>query len=128
VSLDGPLTFLGFQVDRATAHPGGTIVLQSFWKVEETPHRLLSLMAHLVGSDGTPIAVGDGLGVAIEQWQPGDVIVQRHRLDIPENAPAGKYRLVTGVYWLDTMERWVTQDEAGNTSSSIDLTTVEVQR
>lgn len=128
VSLDGPLTFLGFQIDQAAVHPGETLVLQSFWKVEETPQRLLSLMAHLVGTDGIPIAVGDGLGVTIEQWQPGDVIVQRHRLDIPEDTPAGEYHLVTGGYWLDTMERWATQDEAGNLSSSIDLTTVEVQR
>jgi hypothetical protein len=73
-------------------------------------------MLHLVGVDSVPMAVGDGLGVPIDQWRAGDVLVQRHRLLIPEGALPGNYQLQTGAYWLDTMERWTgtrgTGDEA----------------
>jgi hypothetical protein len=44
--------------------------------------------------------------VPLESWQVGDVIVQRHRLAVPLEAPAGEYMLYTGAYWLDTLERW----------------------
>jgi hypothetical protein len=83
-------------------------------------------MAHLLGPDGVPVAVGDGLGVPVEGWQPGDIIVQRHRLSVPEDAPPGEYRLQTGAYWLDTMERWSLRDEYGNLNDRLVLTTVEV--
>ncbi|NMC01479.1 MAG: hypothetical protein GYA30_03790, partial [Chloroflexi bacterium] len=39
----------------------------------------------------------------IDQWQTGDIIVQRHRLPAPESEG---YAFRLGGYWLDTMERW----------------------
>jgi hypothetical protein len=60
-------------------------------------------MMHLRDAGGTPIAVGDGLGYPAGQWRAGDRLVQRHRLDVPEGA-SGTYTLVTGAYWLDTLE------------------------
>ena len=62
-------------------------------------------MLHLIGPGGTPVVVGDGLGVPLESWQVGDVLVQRHRLTLPQDAPIGDYTLYTGAYWLDTLER-----------------------
>ena len=126
VTLDGPLAFLGYQVDATNAHPGAVMELQTLWKANEIPSRPLSLMAHLIGSDGSTIAVGDGLGVPLDQWQPGDVIVQRHLLQVPEGTPAGEYQLQTGAYWLDTMERWVVQRSDGTRSDRIVLTAVSV--
>jgi hypothetical protein len=125
-AVEGPLVFLGYQTTATDTHPGGVIELWAFWEVRTVPARLLSLMAHLVGPDGVPVAVGDGLGVPVEQWQPGDVIVQRHRLGVPEGIPVGEYELQAGAYWLDTMERWAVQDAGGNVSERIVLTTVEV--
>ncbi len=101
-TLDGPLDFLGYtliqQVDG--------MELRTFWEVKEVPARPLSLMGHLLGADGTPVAVADGMGFPVDQWQPGDLIIQRHRLPLPADAPPGEYTLATGAYWLDTMERW----------------------
>jgi len=105
-SKDGPLRFLGYQIDRREARPGERITLETFWRVESVPEHPLSLMAHLVDATGVPIAVGDGLGVPIDQWRRDDVIVQQHPLEIPSEAVAGLYTLTTGGYWLETMERW----------------------
>jgi hypothetical protein len=107
-TLDSPLTFLGYDVSQIKARPSQTVLLRTYWRVEGAPGRPLSLMAHLVGQDGAPIAVGDGLGFPVEQWQPGDLIVQYHRLAAPRNTLPGDYWLQTGVYWLDTGERWST--------------------
>jgi len=76
-------------------------------------------MAHLLASDGTVVAVGDGLGFPIDGWQVGDVIVQRHAFDATEGAVA----LEIGAYWLDTLERWPTGD--GSNSLVVQFKTSE---
>ncbi len=106
----GPLTLLGYTVDRANPKPGETVHLETVWRVNSVPDKLLSLMAHVLGPDGRVVAAGDGLGVLIESWQPGDVFIQRHTLTLPADAPPGAYGLETGVYWLDDGKRWAAQD------------------
>jgi len=103
----GALTFLRYTVaESQAASPGTSLTIETWWRVEAVPERPLSLMLHLVGPGGQPVIVGDGLGVPHELWQVGDVLVQRHALSIPPDAPAGAYTPHTGVYWLDTVERW----------------------
>jgi hypothetical protein len=126
IKLDGPLAFLGYGVETSAVHPGETVLLRTFWEVREPPGRLFSLMAHLVGAGGAPIAVGDGLGVVVDQLQPGDVIVQRHRLPVPEGTAAGEYELRTGAYWLDGTEQWMVHLDEGTTSDFIRLESVAV--
>ncbi len=106
VEVDGPLDFLGYTLRDEGDSPEGVIVLETSWRVNAVPGRPLSLMAHLISPDGIAVAVGDGLGFPIEQWRPGDVIMQRHILAVPADARPGTYTVVTGAYWLDTMERW----------------------
>jgi hypothetical protein len=125
-SVDGPLSFLGFELDRPQASRGEELVLSTFWRVEWVPNRPLSLMAHLMGPDGVPVAVGDGLGAPVEGWAAGDTIVQRHRFSVPEDAPPGEYWLQSGAYWLDTTERWLFQDENGTQSDRLPLTAVQI--
>jgi hypothetical protein len=128
VTLDGPLTYAGYRQKELVAYSGETaLLLWTQWQVNEVPNRPLSLMAHLVGADGVPIAVADGLGVPIEQWKLGDVIVQRHHFAIPEDAPPGEYALQIGAYWLDTLERWPVWD-GEKESDQVEVGMVEVRR
>ena len=106
VTFDGLLTLLGYDAPVA-ATPGETVTVLTYWQVSATASlpvtRPLSLMLHLNGADGTPVAVGDGLAVPAIQWQAGDIIVQRHRLSIPAAGPPGPYTLIAGAYWLDDL-------------------------
>ncbi len=102
VAVEGPLDFLGYTLNTGDA----AIVLEAHWRVREIPGRPLSLLAHLVGPEGTGVAVGDGLGFPIEQWRTYDIIVQRHHLTIPEDVRGENYTIHIGGYWLDTLERW----------------------
>jgi len=114
IGTSGPLTFLGYETKIGPAEA----TLDTFWRVETLTDRPPSLMAHLLGADGLVVAVADGLGTSIENWQPGDVIVQRHRFQIPDNQ-GGPYYLQIGGYWLDTMERWEASSEDGDSADSI---------
>ena len=121
VVLDDTLAFLGYEAP-PTARPGETIEILTYWRVLARPARPLSLMLHLTGAGEIPVAVGDGLGVPLEQWQPGDIIVQRHRLVIPQDTASGPYQLTTGAYWLDTLERLNAEG-----SDLIEITPVQVR-
>lgn len=115
----GPLTFLGYEV-LAQRWPED-IELHTFWRVNAVPNRPLSIMAHLLATNGRPSAINDGLGVPIEVWRPGDIIVQRHRLRAPEDQGLDIAAIYTGVYWLDTMERWTFIGEKNDTYDRINL-------
>ncbi|MBN1889216.1 MAG: glycosyltransferase family 39 protein [Thermoflexales bacterium] len=105
VTLDGPLILEGYTLSASKARPGESLEMVTLWRVTANPARPLSLMAHLLDAAGHPVAVGDGLGVPVEFWQPGDLIAQRHKLSLPPDTAPGSYRLQTGAYWLDTLER-----------------------
>ena len=83
-------------------------------------------MGHMLDAQGELVAVSDGLGLPVEQWQPGDVIIQRHRFQVPLDESLTSVTIWTGAYWLDTMERWSFQDEAGNLLDRIGLQTFTV--
>ncbi len=100
--FSGPLLFLGYSLNRQR----DTLEIYTYWEVTALSGRPLSLLAHLARADGSVATVKDGLGVPIEYWQVGDVIVQRHAFSVPDEAPAEASLFFTGGYWLDTMERW----------------------
>ena len=97
------LTFLGYAAP--TLRAGETGVVETWWRIEARPAQPLSLMAHLLRADGIPLAVGDGLGVAVEQWLPGSLLIQRHALTIPADTPPGSYAFHVGAYTFPELER-----------------------
>jgi hypothetical protein len=124
ISLDGPLAFLGYTVTQGEQDS----TLLTYWQVISKPERAFSLMAHLVSKDDHHVSVGDGLGIPWHELKPGDVLVQRHLLSLPEDLPSGSYHFQTGGYWLDTMERWALRDEEEPAKDYIRLTDLEVSR
>jgi len=130
MALDGPLSFRGYAASKRVVRAGDTLEVETCWQVTALPQRPLSLMLHLDAPDGAHRLVADGLGVPIEQWQAGDIIVQRHEIKIPPDAPAGNYQLLTGAYWLDTLERWPIRsgDQTGTDTLTLSSITVEHSR
>jgi len=57
----------------------------------------------------------------------GDVIVQRHEIKIPSDAPAGNYQLLTGAYWLDTLERWPILSSSRSGADTLTLPSITVE-
>jgi hypothetical protein len=123
----GHLTFLGHTInDLSPAYPGQAVEVETWWRVDSLPERPLSIMMHLKGPGSFPATVGDGLGVPAENWQVGDVIVQRHALVLPPDAPPGEYTPTTGIYWLDTMERWIVERDGKAIGDQLILSAMEV--
>jgi hypothetical protein len=116
VVMQGPLVFLGV----AFYHSGKTLDAETWWRVSEGPiDRPFSVLGHLLLSDGQVVGQSDGLGISPLALHAGDVLVQRHTFAAPSD---GVYWLRTGVYWGDTMERWIVAD-----SPQFDLLLVKLQ-
>ena len=106
IPIDGPLAFLG-----VTVYEGeDALEIETWWRVTEgSVERPFSIMGHLLTAQGSQLAVDDGLGVSPLVLAEGDVLVQRHHFPPVEDGASAW--LLTGAYWLDTMERW--EDSGG---------------
>jgi hypothetical protein len=124
--LSGPLAFLGYRLEADSVSPGETLTVWTYWSVAAAPDYPLSLMAHLLNREGQAVAVNDGLGAPIENWQIGDVIVQRHALEIPPDAATGTYWIQTGAYTLTDLQRLAILSNGQPVADRIVLTQLEV--
>jgi hypothetical protein len=117
IPLAGPLSFLG-----VTAYPDSEgLEIETWWRVTEGPiTRSFSIMAHLITYEGDILGTADGLGVWPVTLLSGDIVVQRHRFPNPPEGIQVWFR--TGVYWLDTRERWLVADGPGADAIYVPLT------
>jgi hypothetical protein len=127
LSLEGPLTFLGYTLSHESVNAGQEIEFWTYWRVTQTTSQPLSLMAHLLKDDGQFVVAGDGLGVPITEWRTGDVLVQRHRVPVPEDTVPGNYWIQTGAYWLETLERWPIMLDGQTAGDRIVLSSIDVE-
>jgi hypothetical protein len=129
VLTTGPLTLEGYRLAGPTilAQRGTSITIWTAWRVTAVPARLVSIMAHLAAADGRVVATGDGLGVPIESWGIGDLILQAHRLKIPREAVPGTYRATTGLYALDNLQRFSFLADDRLAGDQLILTDIQVE-
>jgi hypothetical protein len=128
VALGETLAFLGYTTETTPAQAGEALVVATYWRVLTPPGQPLSLMAHLLRADGTPVAVGDGLGVPVEQWQPDDIIVQRHTFQLPPETAPGPLWLSVGAYTLPDVQRLPVSVNGAVVGDRLVVTQLEVKR
>ena len=92
-----------------TWQPGDILPLTLFWQRLAAIDDDYSIFVHLLDGSGTLAAQTDAPPVGglwpTSSWQEGEVIVDRHGLLLPEDLPAGVYKLQTGIYLPATGER-----------------------
>ena len=88
---------------------------------------LSGIVNPLIDAQGRVIAGADGLGVPIETWQVGDLIVQSHPLTVPPNTPPERYQIQTGLYRPDNVERYRILSGDHSTSDRWLLAAIEVK-
>jgi len=124
VAVGEVLSFVGYGAPEL--HIGETAVVEAWWRIKDQPTGPLSLMVHLLGPDGTVVAVGDALGVPGDQWTPGGLLIQRHTLVIPAGATPGAYALHLGAYTLPDVQRLPVSDGGGAPADSVVAALLEV--
>jgi 4-amino-4-deoxy-L-arabinose transferase-like glycosyltransferase len=89
--------------------PGATLGLSLYWQTEAPLAAGYKVFVHLIDPAGQIAVQRDnppvGESYPTTAWRPGEVIVDRHDLLIPVDAPPGVYRLAVGLYDGATLDR-----------------------
>ncbi|MGC9400102.1 MAG: ArnT family glycosyltransferase [Anaerolineae bacterium] len=120
------LFFRGYTLVDEEVQSDDMLIVETYWEVRARAFETLSIMLHLLGPEGTPAVVGDGLGFPISQWQPGDVFIQKHILALPTDAPAGEYTIYTGAYDLKTVTPYPIHSSDKTIGERLHLTTLHI--
>lgn len=93
----------GYSLENRTPRPGERVELTLYWEVTETPARSYKVFTQVIDPESYHKAgQRDGLPVCdrlpTDRWLPGDTIVDRYSIVIEEDAPAGNYALLIGMY------------------------------
>jgi 4-amino-4-deoxy-L-arabinose transferase-like glycosyltransferase len=100
----GPAIHLRGFTQTARLQPGKTVDLKLFWETSNAPPTDYVLFAHLLARDGKRYAQLD-LPYPTSHWQANRYITTDLQLTVPASAPAGRYKLVIGLYDPSTKER-----------------------
>ncbi len=104
VQIGDSLEFLGYEILNPTARTGEKLNVFTFWKIARRPPPIATFL-HLTDRDQNIVAQYDGWGANIDYLAPGDIVVQLHALELPENLPASEFRLLLGAYTREDSKR-----------------------
>ncbi len=109
------VTFLGRALP-STVRPGETLELWLAWWVEGTPTAGVDVhfFTHLLDEQGALRAQHDGVGFPSAAWRSGDLALQRFTILVPDDMPAGRATVRTGMYSFPDLVGVSVLDTAGN--------------
>jgi hypothetical protein len=127
IHLGDSLTLRGYQLDPSSAVAGQNLQLKVYWQTTAPPGHDYTTFTQLLDSRGERVAGWDSQPLGgyfpTSQWPTGEIVTDIVQLPLPPDLPAGEYRLITGMYLLETLERLETP--AG--SDFITLTTIRIE-
>ena len=83
---------------RGTVAAGQTVRVQLYARALGSPGRELRIFVHLEDEQNRIVAQQDALGYDAREWQVGDQFISFHDLVLPPDLPAGRLRLIAGLY------------------------------
>ena len=118
--LGEQIQILGYTLPNEYPLDGGETIIspQIYWQAIKPVDGNYTIFVQLLDSNNQFITSFDTQPLQgnypTSLWQPGEMVVQGVDLTLPEQLPAGTYRLVTGMYNLDTGQRLTAADKRGN--------------
>ncbi len=93
-------------LQNTTIRPGETLPLHLFWQTTAEIKTNYTVLVHLLGPDGQIVTQADqqplGGFLPTTFWPPERVISDEYLLQLPPDAPLGRYQLLVGMYDLTT--------------------------
>ena len=109
VNLGEGVRLLGYELDSTTLQPGQAISLTFYWQARAEMKMSYTVFTHLLNDEEALVAQRDqvpGSGkYPTTGWQPGEVLVDRYQIPVPQELPVGTYQLTAGMYEVWTGER-----------------------
>ncbi len=115
------LKLLGYSVPDVDITPGDTFFTTLYWQAVNRPSEDYEIFVQLWNDAGESLAqwqnVPFGAMYRTRIWLPDEIVATHQWLTVPQNIPAGRYRLIAGVFRTNHNERVdVTGDSADTTN------------
>ena len=115
-NLGEKIRLIGHEV-KGTVGSGETLRLTLYWQAKAPMDKDYTVFVHLLDEEGNLRAQQDrqpqGGDYPTSLWRLGEVIWDGQDVPLPSDLPAGTYRLVVGMYLLESRERLPVFDETG---------------
>jgi hypothetical protein len=131
-NLGNQVKLLGYDLDKSDYRAGDTISVTLYWMALQEMNKDYKVFVHLTDEGITRlVAQSDRWPVynfsPTTRWQPGEIVWDRHEIQIPAEAAPGAYKLSTGMYLLETMRNLDVLGEDGSPQGvSVTLSTIEI--
>jgi hypothetical protein len=131
VNFGDQMRLRGWSLDAANLHSGGTLTTTLTWEASVELGDRYVVFAHLLSSDGELVAQYDDapVGEVLRKstWAAGATFKYPLSVELPDDLPAGEYRLHVGVYlWPDLERLSVLSDVPGAANNTVELGQVEI--
>ena len=132
LSLGEEIGLIGYDLPDRVLGRGDALRLSLLWVAREKLGQDLTVFVQLIDSGGQVVWQADRYPVNGQRptsgWEPGEQIRDQYGWIIPEELPAGSYRLIAGLYELESMSRWPVSDSDGRgLGDFVELGTVVVE-
>jgi len=113
LNLGHSISLLGYDLFPSTPdtilHPGDAIHLSLLWQAIAPIERDYTVFVQMLDESGQLHLQADRYPAdgfrPTSSWQPGEKVRDNYGLVIQPEMPPGRYRLIAGMYWLETLER-----------------------
>jgi len=131
VNFGDRMRLRGWGLDGAVLRPGAALTVTLAWEATVELSDQVVVFVHLLSSDGTLVAQHDappaGRLLPLSAWPAGTVFGYPVTIEIPDDLPAGDYRLLVGVYLWPSLERLpVLADVPGAEMRFVELQSVRI--
>ncbi|MCL5025366.1 MAG: hypothetical protein M1531_02565, partial [Chloroflexi bacterium] len=79
------------------------------WQAADAPPADYTVFVQLLNADGQLVAQADAMPQGglnpTGSWEAGETVVDEHTISLPPDLPPGRYRLIAGMYLVETGER-----------------------
>jgi uncharacterized membrane protein len=127
IAFAGGIELIGYSVEPDPVAPGESLTLTLFWRATETQVTDLTVFNHLADAQGKIVAQRDSQpdngAYPMTDWQPGNTVIDRQLIRLPNNVAAGSYDLQIGLYDLTTGRRL----PAASGSDQVNVATIDVK-
>lgn len=124
------ITFLGWDIQSTAIARGQSLNLDLFWRAERAVSESYTVFVHLTDASGRVITTIDSPPYngmfPTDRWTVGEIVRDRHTLQVPVNLAPGEYGIEIGMYLLATGQRLPIGLES-NRADKIALTRIRVQ-
>jgi hypothetical protein len=112
VDLGEQILFSGYSLSPEPLKAGQTSQLQLYWRVLAPIDKDYSIFLHLRNEANQTAAQLDiAPNRPTSSWWVGDILQDKAEFQLPAHLPAGNYRLLMGLYNLQTLERLDVKDD-----------------